>query len=162
MAVTVPLPVNKTTTVLSKAESAAATHSVLVPLDCEAVLCSLFVSSITGTLSLNLYTTTENGKEKLVQSFPSISAPTPSLVILKAATLMGNLRVEATCSGACTFEVRLKGLSAGDTSVSITSPADWKVSQITVSSATVLIPVSFTARKGLIVKNWSKIGRAHV
>lgn len=97
-----PLPVNKILTALADSPTAAGSKELTIPLDCEGVLVSLYVSVISGTFNLDVFTDTEPGKTKQVQSFPTIGAPTTELVIKKVATVLGNLRLVASYTGACT------------------------------------------------------------
>ena len=112
--ITIPLPPGKISTALAGSVPGADISEVVMPLDCDAILVSAFVSSVTGTFDLAVYTETEPGKSVLVDSFPTISSPSGSLVVRKSSDVLGNLRLVATTTGACTYEVRVKGLSAGD------------------------------------------------
>lgn len=151
-----PLPTGKTVTALSEAATGAGSREVAIPLDCEAVLVSLFVSVVGGTFSLEVLTETEPGKQKSIATFPTVAAPTTELVLKKAAVTMGNLRLRATYTGACTYEVRIKGLSAGETTVKLVGADGWSVAQTNVSTVPVLVvSASVNDRQGVVVKNWS-------
>lgn len=151
-----PLPVNKILTALADSPTVAGSKELTIPLDCEGVLVSLFVSVISGTFNLDVYTDTEPGKTKAVQSFPTIGAPTSELVIKKVATVLGNLRLVATYTGACTYEIRVKGLSSGETSVKVIGASTWQTGQFTATTTPqLMIPSSINDRQGIAIKNWS-------
>lgn len=153
---TVPLPQGKITTALSESPTIAGTSEAILTLDCDAVLVSVYVSVVSGTFDLEVVTETEPGKEKVVTTFPSIAAPTAELVIRKAATVLGNLRIRATYTGACTYEVRVKGIGQGETTVKLVGANGWSTGQVTIGTTPVLlIPASVNDRQGVVIKNWS-------
>jgi hypothetical protein len=122
----------------------------------ESVLMSLFAEEVNDTLDVTVYTLTEAGKEVEVISFPQLVAPTTDLLLRRAATGMQRFRVEATCGagGTATFEVRAKGLTAGELSVNIQGADDWNVLNATVTTTRgVLIAASLTDRNGLLIRN---------
>ena len=144
----------KTILVMSQTSSGPGTEVRSFSVECDTVQTSLFVSSITGTLSVVISTITENGQAKEVIEYNDITAVSTSLLIKKAATTMGAIRAVATFSGACSFELRAKGLSSGETSAKIQSATIGKASQLTVGTLPiVLVPAAMTDRSGIIVKN---------
>lgn len=161
--ITTPLPAGKVTTLL-RGPMAAGTAEITFTLDCDSVLLSLYVGSITsGTITVNAYTQVEEGKETLILSFPVISAPTADLLLQKAAIAMGRVRVEVIATDACDIDVRAKGITAGETSVRIQGANNWQVSQIDIpSTPTLLIPTSLVDRSGLVFKNNSNTNVLYV
>lgn len=132
-------------------------------LDADTFQTSLFVSSITGTLDVSVSTITEQGKEKEVITYNNITAPSTELDLKKAATAMGVVKVTATYTDACSFELRAKGLSSGETSAKVQSANAAKASQVYVSGTPViLIQAAFSDRKGVIIKNNSLNGRLYI
>ena len=122
----------------------------------ESILLSLFAETVGDTLDVTVYTLTEEGKEVEVISFPQLTTPTTNLLLRRAATGMQRFRVEATCGagGSSTFEVRAKGLTAGELSVNIQGADDWRVDNSTVTSTVaLLIASSLTDRNGLLIRN---------
>lgn len=158
--ITVPLQPGKVTTLLRESGAAAGTRTVIFTLDSDSVLISLFVESIgAGTLKVDVYTQTEDGRDIKIIDFPSISGPTADLILKKPAVAMGVIRVVVVTTATATFEVRAKGLSAGETSVRILGANDWQVSQITITTAaSILIAAALTDRSGLVIKNYSAAG----
>lgn len=163
--ITVPLPLGKVTTILNEVAAPAGTKIVRFTLDCESVLISLFVGSIgPGTLTVTVFTETDEGKDLEVISFPVISGPTANLLLKKAAVAMNRIRVEATSTASSvTYEIRAKGISSAEASVKILGANDWHVSQITVPTvATLLIPVALVDRSGLLLKNFNTSGILYI
>jgi len=149
-----PLDTGKTITVLSKNEVTAGNDSQTFTIDSEAVLFSLYVTSITGTLTVTAWTQADTGKAIKVLDFPVISGPTTDLLLRKIADVMSIVRVDVSWTGACQFELRARGVSGGTTSVRLAGAVNAKASQINCpASETALIPVSLTDRAGLIIKN---------
>lgn len=151
-----PIAVGKTMTVFTTNATAAGSDSRDFSIESDSILVSLFVDSVGGDLDVVVYTMTESGKELEIIRFPTISAPTVELLLKKAAAAMSRIRIEATYTDAATFEVRAKGITAGQTDVKISGAANFQVSQKTISTtAELLIPASLTDREGLVIKNFS-------
>lgn len=162
--ITVPLPSGKTTTLLNESAAPAGTRTVVFPIDCDSVLISLWVDSITsGDLDIAVYTQTMDGKQVEIISFPTISAPTAELLLRKAATAMSVVKLVVTTTGVATFEVRAKGLTAGETTAKIVSAGSLTTSSTTVNtSPSILIPAALTDRNGLTIKNYTGGGTLFV
>lgn len=132
-------------------------------LDSDTFQTSLFVSSITGTLNISISTIAGEGKEKEVITYSNVTAPSTELDLKKAATAMGVVKVTATYTGPCSFELRAKGLSSGETSARIQSANAAMASQVFVTNVpTILLPAAFSDRKGVIVKNNSTNGILYI
>jgi hypothetical protein len=122
----------------------------------ESVLVSLFAEDVQDTLSVEVFTLTEEGKEALVISFPTLSAPTTNLLMQKAAIGMQRFKVVVTTGsgGPATFEIRAKGISSGTVSVRIEGALGWTTSKTTVASTnTVVVPAALTDRSGMALRN---------
>lgn len=118
------------------------------------VLVSLFVEATAGDLDVVVETLTEEGKATNVIVFPTVSAPTTNLLIRKSAITMSRIKVTATYSDSCTFEVRARGIGTGETSVRILGVGDWDTEAATVgTTAAVLIPAALDDRNGLAIRN---------
>jgi hypothetical protein len=152
---TSPLPTGKVLTVFRETAFAVGTDSRAFSLDADTVLLSLFVSSLSsGTLVVKAYTMTEEGKEVLVNTFPTVSGPTGELLLKKAAAVMGRIRIEVVATGVCGFEVRARGITIGEASVRILGATGGTASQTTVGITTqVLIGAGLQDRNGLIIRN---------
>lgn len=106
--------------VLNECPTAASTKDKTLTVQSSGVLLSLFVQELTGTLDVNVYTVTNKGEEKLIDTFPQISAPTTELLLRKQVEVHNQIRVEVKTSGPAKYDIRAKGVEAGIASVSIT------------------------------------------
>lgn len=131
-------------------------------IESDSVLVSVFATAVTGSLDIKVYTQAgdDDTQDIEVISFPQLNAPTSILLLRKSAVVMQYVRVEATYTGACTFVVKAKAISAGETSVAILSSGNFSATQTNITNviATPIIPVSLTDRDGLIIKNNSTGG----
>lgn len=124
----------------------------------DSLLATLWVDSVTsGTLSITIYTLTDNGKEVALFSFPVIAAPTTNLLLKKSGVSMQRFRIAATYTGICQYEVYVRAIeSSGESTAKILGNDNWKVSQETVGTvAQILIGAALVDRSGVLVKNWS-------
>lgn len=152
-------------TILVIGESFVGSSSVtrIFTLDSDTFQTSLFVSSISGTLDISISTIAGEGKEKEVITYSNITTPSTELDLKKAATAMGVVKVVATYTGDCSFELRAKGLSSGETSAKIQSANAATASQISVTNTpTILVAAAMTDRKGIIIKNNSSNGILYI
>lgn len=125
----------------------------------DSILVSLYVGSVTsGSLGIEIFTLTDDGKEVSVISFPSITAPTTNLLLRKSATILQRFRIVATYDGIATYEVYVRSISSGgESSTKLLGSGNWRVSQQDVGPvAGILIPAALVDRNGLLVKNWSQ------
>lgn len=154
---TKPLPAGKIITVLDQTETGAATRISKFTIDSDSILVSLFVESLTsGTLDVEVWTETEEGKELRVIAFPTITSVTTELILRKAAACMSRVYVKVVNTGACTYEVRARGITAGELSVRIQGASQGSASSTTVTTTPApLIPVNLNERSALIIKNFN-------
>lgn len=131
----------------------------------DSLLATLWVDSISsGTLSVSVYTLTDNGKQVLLFSFPDITAGSTDLLLKKAGVSMQRFLVVANYTGVCSYEIYIRAITgAGESSTKLVGAANLQVTQTTVgTSAQVLIPSSLTDRSGLVIRNWSSTGNLYV
>lgn len=124
----------------------------------DSLLATLWVDAVTsGTLSVSVYTLTDNGKEVLLFSFPSISAGTTDLLLKKSGVSMQRFRIQATYTGECSYEIYVRAIEgAGESNVKIIGSASLYTSSSPVTSTpAVLIPAALTDRNGMTIKNYS-------
>lgn len=139
---------------MGESPNAAGSLSRIFTLDSDTFQTSLFVSSISGSLTITLSTITGEGKEKEVITYSPVTSPSTQLDLKRAATAMGVIKATAVFTGACSFELRAKGLSNGQMSATIQSATTAKASQITVNTTPIiLLPAALVDRKGVIIKN---------
>jgi hypothetical protein len=75
---------------------------------------SVWVTSITGTLDIRVYTEGDEGQRKLIHTVSTISAPTPELLIEKIGCPMSTLYLEAEYSGAVEYTVAVRSINSLD------------------------------------------------
>lgn len=124
----------------------------------DSLLVTLWVDSVTsGALDVSVYTLTDNGKELLLFSFPQITAPSTELLLKKSGVSMQRFRIQATYTGACSYEVYVRAIEgAGESNVRIVGPANLETSQIDIpNTPTVLIPAALADRIGVTIKNFA-------
>lgn len=121
----------------------------------DAVLATLSVDAVVGTLDVSVYGFVAD-EEILVFSFPTISAPV-DLVLKRSGPTVSNLRVRATYSAAGTdYKVQCRAINSGSSDVKILGASGFSVSQQTVGVVPfLLIPSALVDRSGLVLKNWS-------
>lgn len=150
------LETGKIIQIMSEATSGAGTLTRVFTLDSDTFQTSLFVSSVSDSLSITISTITGEGKEKEVITYDNITTPSTELSLKKAATAMGIIKATAVFTGACTFELKAKGLSSGETSAKIQSANVARATKVIVPNpGKVLLPAALSDRKGIIVRNWS-------
>jgi hypothetical protein len=150
-----PLTQGKEIQVMKESPTSAGTQSIMFSVDAETVLVSLAVVTTAGDLDVKVYTQGgDDGQELNIISFPTISAPTTTLVLKKAAQTLQRVRVEATYTGSCSFVIRVRGISGGTADVRILGASNASATA-TVITATpgAIVPASLTDRKGVVIKN---------
>lgn len=96
--------------VISRSTTVASTTSAEGSVRTQALAATLWVSSITGTLDVSVYTLTDSGRETLLFSFPQQSAASTALLLLPSNVTMQRFRVVGISSGACTYEVYVRAI----------------------------------------------------
>lgn len=141
--------------VLMECPTGASTKEKTLAVESSGVLLSLYVEDVTGTLDVNVYTLTKSGHEKLIDTFPQISAPTTELILRKQVEVHDHLRVEVITSDAAKYDIRAKGVEASLSSVRIEGSDSWEVSLTTVSSTTntLIIAADLDDRSGMAMRN---------
>lgn len=124
----------------------------------DALLITLWVSSISGTLDVSVTQLTDDGKESGLVSFPTLSATTAILLTKKSGVTLSRFKVTAAYSAACSYEIYVRPIeSAGDSTTKLLGQSTLTATQITVSTSPVLlIPAALTDRAGLIIRNWNQ------
>jgi hypothetical protein len=124
---------------------------------------SLFVSAITGSLSIRVLTETADGKSYELFTFPEITAPTSGLTLKTAAPTMGNIRVEATYNGSVSYEVHARGVASGEVSAKVVSPSRADVGKVLVSTVpTLIVPSSNSNRSAILLRNLDENGTLYI
>lgn len=134
-------------------------------IDTDSLLATVWINSITsGTLAISVYTLTDIGKEKLLFSFPTLSAGSTELLLRKSGVSLQRYKVVATYTNTCSYEVYIRAVAgAGESSTRILGSTNLRVSQKNITtSAEQLLPASLTDRQGLLVKHWGGTGNLYL
>lgn len=147
---------------LSPVAAGVATQDISIQSD--AALFLLWVDSIVGTLTIDVYGILDNGdRDVLLLSFPIISATTTELVQKRTGTVPTRLRIVATYTGACSFELAARAVSTGSSDTRILGGSSLRMSRKTVNNvAGLLLPASLVDRAAVAIKNWSSAGIIYV
>lgn len=156
---TTPLPPGKVIPLIRRDSPEMGDYEITFQLDAETVLISLWVGSLaSGSFNVTVYTSTKpgSGEEVEIISFPTVVGPTGELLLRKAAVALSTVIVRVSSTGLAVFDIRAKGLSAGQSSVKIEGAANWTVGQVSVSTAPAeIVPASLVDRSALVIKNFS-------
>lgn len=147
---------------LSPVAAGVATKDISIQSD--AALFLLWVDSIVGTLTIEVYGILDNDdREVLLLSFPVVSGATTELMQKRTGTVPTRLRIKAIYTGSCSFELAVRAVSTGSSDTRILGGASLKVSRKTVNSvATLLVPASLVDRAAIAIKNWSSSGTIYI
>jgi hypothetical protein len=123
----------------------------------DAILVTLYATSVSGTLDVDVYATTDDtGEEALLFSFPQLTAATTNLLLRRSSVIPARFRIVATYSAACTYEVHVRAVNAGTSDVRIIGASNATAYSVTIGPAvSVLIPAPVLDRRGLVLKNYS-------
>lgn len=124
-------------------------------LQSDTVLITLWVQSLTGNLSIDVFGLGSDDHAAPLFSFPVISSPTPQLLLRRAQICPARVRISTTYTGPANFEVRARAIYSGLSDARVLGSTSFFVSQVDVPTTPVLlIPASLLDRSGLVVKNW--------
>jgi hypothetical protein len=145
--------------ILDLSESGAGTSVIQFSIDAESVLLSLFVASVTGSVTVTATTVGAEGQEIEIIAFPAITSATSDILLRKAASTLQRIRVTAIYTGAVTLNLRARGVSAGAASVKVEGATSFRVSQKTITTTTdTLVASSITDRTALTIVNVNELG----
>lgn len=126
-------------------------------LDSDAIVVSLFVESVVGTLTVTMQTLDGESNWAEIITFPTISSPTANLLLRKSTLALGRLKLVVTYTDACSYVVTGKGITTADTTVSIAGATNASATQKTISNVAVpVISTSLDDRKAMILRNYSE------
>lgn len=149
---------------LSESPSAAGSLSKHGSIRSDSLVATLWVNSSAGTLTITVFTLTDEGKEVELFHFPDIVAGTTNLLLKKSGVSLQRFRIQSNYSGACDYEVYIRAVQGlGESSTRILGASDWRVTQQDVGTvAVVLIAASLEDRNGVLVKNWDDTGTLYI
>lgn len=155
------------TRILNESPAVAGTTSRELNLQSDAVLVSVFASSVTGTLDVSVYAITGDdqtgGEQALLFSFPQLSAATANLLLRRSAITLSRVRIVVQYSGACSYSINVRAVGSGSSDTRILGAANLVTTKATVgTSASLLIPSALEDRAGLLIKNWSTTQTVYV
>lgn len=154
-----PLDLGKELGVAKESPTTGGSEVYEFSLDSEAVLISLFVAATSGDVNVSVNTEGAQGQDVEVIVFPTITAPTSELLLRKTASVLRKVRVYITYTGACTYDIRARGVSGGASSFKILGNSNILMSQIDASTTPIaLIPASLTDRASVAIKNYNTTG----
>jgi archaellum component FlaG (FlaF/FlaG flagellin family) len=153
--------------VLRRDEATAGSADVVFDVQSDSLLTTLFAEVLTGTLDVAVYAITQGGPadsapahEVQLYSFPTISAPSTDLLIQTAAATTARVRVKASWTGACKFDVQARAINGGTAKTQVVTANAVNTDQITINTGTpqVLVPAALVDNIGFQVRNWSSNG----
>jgi hypothetical protein len=110
----------KSVKIASETTTGSGTSTYTTTTESDGVVLSLWVSSISGTLDVSVYTQMDDEKDLLIDTFTQVVAPTTRLITQKIVNITNQLKVVLTYSGAVTYEMQARGVS----STTISAEAD--------------------------------------
>lgn len=152
---------------LRETPTAASTFDVVFVNQADAVLLTLFVNSTAGDVDVKLYNITQGGpadsqppQESQVLSFPTVNAPTATLLVQVAPVTTSRLRLKVTTTGAADFEVQARAINGGASNTRVISSSSIRTDQKTINTGAPqeIIPASLTDQIGFMIRNWSANG----
>jgi len=153
--------------VLRREETTAGNADISFDVQSDSLLTTLFAEVLVGTLDVGVYAITQGGPsdsslahEVLLYSFPTINAPLTDLLIQTAAATTARVRIKATWTGACKFDVQARAINGGTSKTQVVTANTVNTDQITINAgpAQVLIPPALIDSIGWQVRNWSSNG----
>lgn len=151
---------------IAESPLAAGTTAVQDNVQSDAILVTLFATSVTGTLDVAVYATTDDaptGEEALLFSFPQLSAATTNLLLRRSTITTTRFRIKVTYSAACTYELHVRAVNAGTSDVRLLgATAATAYSKLVGLAVATLIPAPLTDRSGLVLKNYSLVNTIYI
>lgn len=136
---------------ISETTVGAGTTSKDVSIQSDQALVSYWVTSIAGTLTINVYHQIDDGKEKLVLTFGPISTPSTVLASDLTGVVNARLRIEAIYTGICDYEIYVRAIdgigSTGGSSHVIVDNTPLPVDIVGVTNPTIVNPVATGAEQ---------------
>jgi len=153
----------RTLTVISETVYGSGVTTKTISSISDGALLSLYVSSITGNLTIRVLTETSDGKSYELFTFPTVTAPTNFLTLKTAAPTMSNIKIEATYNGDVTYEVHARGVASGEVAAKVVSPASAKTGRVLVSTVpTLILPASTSNRSAILLRNTDENGTLYI
>lgn len=152
---------------LRESPAAAATFDVVFTNQADAVLLTLFVNSTDGDVDVRLFNITQGGpadpkaaQESQVLSFPTVSAPTTTLLIQVAPVTTSRVRLKVTTTAAADFEIQARAINGGASNTRVISSSSIRTDQKVVNTgpAQEIISPTLTDQIGFMIRNWSSNG----
>lgn len=153
----------RTLTVISETVYGTGTTKKTFASISDGAIISLYVSSITGSLSIRVLTETSAGKSYELFSFPTVTSPTNGLTLKTAAPTMENITIEATYNGDVEYEVHARGVASGEVSAKVVSPSNATTGRVLVSTVpTLIVAASNSNRSAILLRNTDDNGTLYI
>lgn len=125
----------------------------------DTILTALFVEELVGELDVKCYAITRPGHRVLLYSYPTITAPTPELLLKSTPLTTVNVLVETVWTGQAKFELYGRAVDGGTTEAKIITSDFILTDQQTVNTTpTTLVAASLEDGIAFEVTNWSSNG----
>lgn len=124
----------------------------------DSIAVSLWVGSVTsGSLTITVYTLTDEGKEVVLITFPEVTTGTAALLLRKSAVTMQRFRIVATYDDICEYEVYVRAITgSGESSAKIAGGLSFTTSKTIIpNTPAILVPLSLVDRDGMSILNSS-------
>jgi hypothetical protein len=130
----------------------------------DAVLIVVWVTATSGSIDISVANILDDGnKESALITFPTITAPTPTLLQKRSAASTTRLRLRVTYTGSCDFEISARAISTGSGDTRILGASSLQMLQKNVSIPhTVLVSASTKDRSAIAIKNNSTSGTIYI
>jgi len=134
-------------------------------LESDSVLVVVWVSAISGSMDIEVSGIVSNNSSRQTSliTFPTITAPTDSLLQRRSGIMPARGKVTITYSGACDYEIFVRGVAAGSSDTRVLGSSTLRITKRLIGDAvSVLIPASLDERNAIAIKNWSTAGTIYV
>lgn len=139
--------------IVAESPAQAGTTTTDFVIQSDAVLVTLYAPALSGTIDVSVYSVTD-GQEALLFTFPQLTVVTPNVLLRRSSIAPENIRVRVVYSAACTYEIQARAVGVGSSDTRMLGQSVLHASHTSIgTSASVLIPATFTDRAGLIVRN---------
>lgn len=152
------LPTGKNSRLLDESPTAAGILRKPFTTDAETVLVFVYATSISGTMTVKAYTyvghESEDKNIEVIDFGTLTGSEANTLIVKKSGAITQQMFIEVETDDAAEYQVWVRGVSTGETSVKILGSDNATASQTNVGTTPVaLIPSSLTDRDGTVVKN---------
>ena len=140
-------------------ETTAGKKTSYITTESDTVLTALFCEELTGTLDVRVYAMTRPNHQVLLYSYPTITGPTPDLLLQTTPVTTNSVRVVAEWTGPCKFELFGRAVGGGTSNTRVIASDRILTDQQTVDTTPVVLSAaSLSDGIAFEVTNWSQNG----